>query len=115
MPGFTRKLIIMTAGISLCAVPIGAIAAAPAPAIQPAAAAQTVNPWLALSAMTTNSSTASAAASAAAQEEGGGIPSAWPAWVVIGLTVAFAVYLGVKGDSNNNLHIPTGPIPISPA
>src|SRR6478752_4564158 len=101
MTEFTRRLTFAAVGLSLCVAPVGVVAASPAPsAVQPAVATQTVSPWLALSAMSTNASsyTAAAATAATAAAEGeGGMSSPWPAYVVIGLTVILGIYILAKG------------------
>ena len=117
MTEFTRRLAFTAVGISLCVVPVGAIAASPAPAVvQPVVAAQTVSPWLALSAMTTNASSysAAAAASAAAEDDGSGFSSAWPAYVVIGLTVILGIYIAAKGSDSSDIDVVIPRPPVSP-
>ena len=95
MPGPVRMLIAATAALTLVAVPTGAIAAdpvsAPQPTAQQAATAASANPWLTLSAMTSNSSTAATAA-AAQGETGPGFPPIASLTVILG-TIALAVWI----------------------
>jgi hypothetical protein len=80
-----------------------AVSAAPVP--------NTVDPWLALSAMSTGGSSAMAASSAAVQssdryERGFSAPP-WPALAVIAATLALAIYLLIDEDDDE--------LPVSPA
>jgi hypothetical protein len=115
MSGFGRKITSAAIAVSLCTVPTVAIGAAPA---APAAAAQTStavpeNPWLTLSAMTTSSSAAVAAAAAQDGRGGPGFPPVAPLAVILA-TIAAMVYILVKDNSGNEIHLPL-PIPVSPA
>ena len=73
---------------------------------------QTVDPWLALSAMSTSSSasvaSAAAAQSDAAYDSGFSAP-AWPALAVIVATLAFAIYLLVDDDDDDDVDVPLSP------
>ena len=100
MSGIGRNITAAAAAISLCIVPTAAIAATPvASAAAAPVAAAPVNPWLALSAMTTSSSAVSSAAAAQGEDGDGGVPIL-PLAVILA-TIGVAVYILVKDDSSD--------------
>ena len=111
MSSLVRKLTAAAVSMTLIAVPTGAIAASPAPASQPtaqqAAAATSANPWLTLSAMTSNSSSAASAA-AAQGEPGMGFPPILPLAVILG-TIALAIWILVDDDDDDPIIAPVSP------
>ena len=110
MLGSMRKLTAFAVGISLMSVTTGAIAAAPTPA--PVANAASVNPWVALGAMS-SSSAATAATAAAAQDnyrdDGMGFPPI-PVLIIILATLGVGIWILTKDDDHDGLDIE----PISP-
>ena len=92
MLGFGRKLTTVAVALSLCAVPAAAFGATTAaPVTAPQSAAAPTNPWLTLSAMTTNSSAVTAAVAAEGDDRPGFPPTA--PLVVILATIATAIYI----------------------
>lgn len=108
MPGFGRKVTAAAIAVFLCAAPTAAIGAAPAGHVTSPQPAAQINPWLALSAMTTSSSAASAAA--AAQGDGGPGSPPIASLAVILATIATAIYILIK-DDHGHFHF----VPLSPA
>jgi hypothetical protein len=91
---FGRRITGAAIAFSLCAAPTAAIGAPPA--------AAPVNPWLALSAMTTSSSAATVAA-AQGDDDGRGVPIL-PLAVILA-TIGVAVYILVKDDEHHGTPI----------
>lgn len=105
MSGFTRSLLVTAVASSLCLVPTAAIAASPAPAVQPmTATAAGGSPWVTLSAMTTSSSSAATAAARHTDDDDDHAGWVFPpiaALVVILATIALAIYILTKDDDGD--------------
>lgn len=89
MPSIARTLTTAMVASALAFVPVGAIAATPAPV----AASSATSPWLTLGAMTSSSSSAAAALQ---DERRRGVPIL-PLAVILA-TIAVAIYILVKDD-----------------
>ena len=102
MPDIVRRVTAAAVAATLVAVPTGAIAASPAAPAAPVASAAATSPWVALSAMTSSSS--SAAAAVAQDDDGSGFPIV--PLIVVGLTLALAVYILTKDGDDDPLGFP---------
>ena len=116
MKGISSKLTAIAIVTALMAVPTGAIASSPTapPAMVQQTATPAVNPWLTLSALTTSSAVTSAAAAATVQDDAYDTPSPWPAWVIIGLTAALAIWILVQDGDGDGLDFDDDEEPVSP-
>ena len=116
MFGLKSKLTTTAVILSLCAVPTGAIAAAPASV--PASTARVAatgpsSPWVALGAMSASSSASAAAFAQDDYREGSGFPPVVPLAIILG-TLALAIYILVSDDDGDiGISRPVEP-PVSP-